>query len=189
MAKFIRVTCPSALCGKEIFLDPSEVPPEGKSIICSACGVSFKVKLSRKDSPKEGIRGTDTPGLVVVIEDSRFARTQIVDALTQEGIEIVEAETAEEGIEKVIELKPKLVIVDIFLGSGNPKGLDVIRTIKKRTVAGIPANIKIIMYTVMSEEKVPLTIRKMADAFIHKGPTALFHLVEEVLRLLGEESP
>ena len=47
-------------------------------------------------------------------------------------------------------------------------------------------DIKIIMYTVMSEEKVPLAIRKMADAFIHKGPTALYHLVEEVLRLLAE---
>ncbi len=42
------------------------------------------------------------------------------------------------------------------------------------------------MYTVMSEDKVPLAIRKMADAFIHKGPTALYHLVEEVLRLLAE---
>lgn len=186
MAKFIRVTCPSALCGKEIFLDPTEVPPEGKSIICSACGVSFRIKLSRKSSQKEETHDHVSRGLVVVIEDSRFARTQIIDALSQEGIEVVEAETAEEGIEKVIELRPGLVIVDIFLGSGNPKGLDVIRTIRKQTVKGIPKDVKIIMYTVMSEDKVPLAIRKMADAFIHKGPTALFHLVEEVLRLLAE---
>lgn len=186
MAKFIRVNCPSSLCGKEIFLDPTEVPPEGKSVICSACGVSFKIKLSKKMEEKQVIHSHGSRGLVVVIEDSRFARTQIVDALVQEGIEIVEAETAEEGLEKVIELKPGLVIVDIFLGSGNPKGLDVIRTIRKRTEDGMPKDIKIIMYTVMSEDKVPLAIRKMADAFIHKGPTALYHLVEEVLRLLAE---
>jgi CheY-like chemotaxis protein len=186
MAKFIRVNCPSSLCGKEIFLDPTEVPSEGKSVICSACGISFKIKLSKKLADRQEIRDPGTRGLVVVLEDSRFARTQIADALAQEGIEIVEAETAEEGLEKVIELKPKLVIVDIFLGSGNPKGLDVIRTIRKRTDGEIPKDIKIIMYTVMSEDKVPLAIRKMADAFIHKGPTALYHLVEEVLRLLAE---
>lgn len=174
------------MCGKEIFLDPTEVPPEGKSVICSACGISFKIKLSKKIAERQEVRDHGTRGLVVVLEDSRFARTQIADALTQEGIEIVEAETAEEGLEKVIELKPKLVIVDIFLGSGNPKGLDVIRTIRKRTDGEIPKDIKIIMYTVMSEDKVPLAIRKMADAFIHKGPTALYHLVEEVLRLLAE---
>ncbi len=187
MAKFIRVNCPSSTCGKEIFLDPTEVPAEGKSVICSACGVSFKIKLSRKNSDRNEIRDRGARGLVVVIEDSRFARTQIVDALVQEGIEIVEAETAEEGLEKVVDLKPKVVIVDIFLGSGNPKGLDVVRTIRKRTEDGFPKDIKIIMYTVMSEDKVPLAIRKMADAFIHKGPTALYHLVEEVLRLLAEE--
>jgi CheY-like chemotaxis protein len=186
MAKFIRVNCPSSLCGKEIFLDPTEVPPEGKSVICSACGISFKIKLSKKIAERQEVHDHGTRGLVVVLEDSRFARTQIADALTQEGIEIVEAETAEEGLEKVIELKPKLVIVDIFLGSGNPKGLDVIRTIRKRADGEIPKDIKIIMYTVMSEDKVPLAIRKMADAFIHKGPTALYHLVEEVLRLLAE---
>jgi CheY-like chemotaxis protein len=186
MAKFIRVNCPSPSCGKEIFLDPTEVPPEGKSVICSACGVSFRIKLSKRNTERQEVHDHGTRGLVVVIEDSRFARTQIVDALSQEGIEIVEAETAEEGLEKVIELKPGLVIVDIFLGSGNPKGLDVIRTIRKRTEDGMPKDVKIIMYTVMSEDKVPLAIRKMADAFIHKGPTALYHLVEEVLRLLAE---
>jgi CheY-like chemotaxis protein len=186
MAKFIRVNCPSSLCGKEIFLDPTEVPAEGKSVICSACGVSFKIKMSKKNVDRNEIHEHGARGLVVVIEDSRFARTQIVDALVQEGIEIVEAETAEEGLEKVIELKPKVVIVDIFLGSGNPKGLDVVRTIRKKTDAGFPKDVKIIMYTVMSEDKVPLAIRKMADAFIHKGPTALYHLVEEVLRLLAE---
>jgi predicted Zn finger-like uncharacterized protein len=180
MAKFVRVICPS--CSKDIYMDPSEVPESGKSVICSSCGTTFKVKLGKKDKQPDENRGIDfsTRPRVVVIEDSKFARTQIVEALGEEGITVVEAETAEDGLKIVRELQPSVVIVDIFLGIGNPQGLDIIRTIKK----GSPEDIKVVMYTVMSEEKVPLAVRKMTDSFVHKGPTALFHLREEVIRLL-----
>jgi CheY-like chemotaxis protein len=188
MSKFIKAKCPS--CGKEIFLDPTEVPDQGKSVICSSCATPFKVKISGKKDTSGDVRrrsiGPGGSGLVVVIEDSKFARTQIIDALTEEGIEVVEAETADEGMNWIIELRPTLIIVDLFLGTGNPQGLDIIRNVKKRTDRRIPEGIKIITYTIMSEEKVPLAIRKMTDSFVHKGPTALFHLREEVLRLLNE---
>lgn len=186
MSKFVKVICPS--CRKEIFFDPSEVHDEGKNIICSNCATSFKVKLGKKNKKSGPIGKKEVPskGLVVIIEDSRFARLQIVDALKEEGIKVIESETAAEGLAKVIDYKPKIVIVDIYLGLANPEGLDVIRKIRKRLVGDIPKDIKVIMYTVMSEEKVPLAIRKMSDAFVHKGPTSLFHLREEVLRLLDE---
>jgi len=183
MAKFVRVICPS--CGKDIYMDPSEVPESGKSVICSSCGTTFKVKLGKKDKQPSESRGIDssTKARVVVIEDSRFARTQIVEALNGEGIAVVEAETAEDGLRMVRELQPSVVVVDIFLGIGNPQGLDIIRSIKKGA-EGSSDDIKVVMYTVMSEEKVPLAVRKMTDSFVHKGPTALFHLREEVIRLL-----
>lgn len=191
MSKFIKAKCPS--CGKEIFLDPTEVPDQGKSVICSSCATPFKVKIGKKDVSRDRQRisagagaGVGRRGLVVVIEDSKFARTQIVDALTEEGIEVVEAETAEEGINWIIELHPRVIIVDLFLGTGNPQGLDIIRNVRKRIDRRIPEGIKIITYTIMSEEKVPLAIRKMTDSFVHKGPTALFHLREEVLRLMNK---
>ncbi|MBN1571848.1 MAG: response regulator [Deltaproteobacteria bacterium] len=189
MTKFIKATCPS--CSKEIFLDPTEVPDQGKSVICSSCATPFKVKIGKRDAGGGGARdkvATDTAkrGLVVVIEDSKFARTQIVEALSEEGIEVVEAETAEDGINWILELHPKVIIVDLFLGTGNPQGLDIIRNVRKRIDKRIPEGIRIITYTIMSEEKVPLAIRKMTDSFVHKGPTALFHLREEVLRLLNE---
>jgi len=186
MPQFVKVICPN--CAKEIFIDPSEVPAEGKNVICSSCATGFKIKLGKKE--KSESRGDGAPsrrGLVIAIEDSKFARTQIIDALKEEGVEVIGIETAEEGLQKIVELKPKVVIVDIFLGVGNPEGLDVVRTIKKGLKEGIPKDIKVIMYTVMSEDKAPLAIRKMADSFIHKGPTALFHLREEVMRLLEEK--
>jgi CheY-like chemotaxis protein len=166
-------------------MDPSEVPESGKSVICSSCGTTFKVKLGKKDKQPTENRGIDfsTKARVVVIEDSKFARTQIVEALNGEGIAVVEAETADEGLRMVRELQPSVVVVDIFLGIGNPQGLDIIRSIKKGSEES-PEDIKVVMYTVMSEEKVPLAVRKMTDSFVHKGPTALFHLREEVIRLL-----
>ena len=183
MSGFVKAVCPS--CGKDIFVDPSEVPKGGKSVICSSCGTAFKVKLGTKDDIGH-VKETDLKraGLVVAIEDSKFARTQIIETLSEDGIDVVGTETAEDGIQKIIELKPKVVIIDIFLGAGNPEGLDVIRIIKKGLKGGIPEDLKVIMYTVMSEDKIPLAIRKMVDSFIHKGPTALFHLREEVLRFL-----
>lgn len=167
-------------------MDPSEVPESGKSVICSSCGTTFKVKLGKKDKQPSENKEVDylTKPRVVVIEDSKFARTQIIEALGEEGIAVVEAETAEEGLKIVREIQPSVVIVDIFLGIGNPQGLDIIRTIKKGSTQGSPDEIKVVMYTVMSEEKVPLAVRKMTDSFVHKGPTALFHLREEVIRLL-----
>jgi predicted Zn finger-like uncharacterized protein len=185
MSKFVKVTCPN--CAKEIFMDPSEVPKEGKSVICSACATSFRVKFGKKETAEPKKAPSHVKRQVVAIEDSKFARTQITDALLEEGIEVIGVETAGEGIKKIIEFKPKVVIVDIFLGAGNPQGLDVIRGIKKGLHEGINKDIKIIMYTIMSEDKVPLAIRKMADSFIHKGPTALFHLREEVHRLLSQK--
>lgn len=184
MSSFVKAVCPS--CGKGIFVDPSEVPNGGKGVICSSCGTAFKVKLGKKDDDINHVRaaGLKKAGPVVAIEDSKFARTQIIETLSEDGIDVVGMETAEEGIQKIIELKPKVVIIDIFLGAGNPEGLDVIRTIKKGLNKEIPKDIKVIMYTVMSEDKIPLAIRKMVDSFIHKGPTALFHLREEVLRFL-----
>jgi len=187
MSKFIKTKCPN--CSKEIFLDSAEVPGQGKGVICSSCATSFRIKISKKETNEtKQMTSNETAkrGLVVVIEDSKFARTQIVDLLVEEGIEVVEAETAEEGIDWIVELNPKVIIVDLFLGTGNPEGLDIIRNVRKRLDKRIPEDIKIIAYTVMSEEKVPLTIRKMCDSFVHKGPTALFYLREEVCRLLDE---
>ncbi len=187
MPTTIKAKCPN--CKKGIFLNSDEVPDEGKAVICSSCATSFRIKISKKEANETKQKsGTDSAkkGLVVVIEDSRFARSQIVDLLVEEGIEIVEAETAEDGINWIVELQPKVIIVDLFLGTGNPEGLDIIRNVKKRLDKRIPENIKIIAYTIMSEEKVPLTIRKMCDSFVHKGPTALFYLREEVFRLLDE---
>lgn len=184
MSSFVKAVCPS--CGKDIFVDPSEVPDGGKSVICSSCGTAFKVKLGKKNDDAVSVKGSGAKrsGCVVAIEDSKFARTQIIETLSEDGIDVVGIETAKEGIQKIIELKPKVVIIDIFLGTGNPEGLDVIRTIKKGLNKEIPKDVKVVMYTVMSEDKIPLAIRKMADSFIHKGPTALFHLREEVLRFL-----
>jgi len=52
---------------------------------------------------------------ILIIEDDKFLRELIVKKLVKEGYEISEAVDGEEGIKKVKEEKPDLVLLDLIL--------------------------------------------------------------------------
>ncbi|MEX0279767.1 MAG: response regulator [Arenibacterium sp.] len=74
---------------------------------------------------------------VLAIDDSRTIREMLRAALTQGGFDVFVAEDGVEGIEKLPEVKPDVVITDINMPRLD--GFGVIETIRAESVyAGLP---------------------------------------------------
>jgi len=52
---------------------------------------------------------------ILIVEDDKFLRELIAQKLTKEGYEVSEAIDGEEGIKKIQEEKPNLVLLDLIL--------------------------------------------------------------------------
>ena len=52
---------------------------------------------------------------ILIIEDDKFLRELIVQKLLKEGYDVSEAVDGEEGIKKIKETKPSLVLLDLIL--------------------------------------------------------------------------
>ena len=65
---------------------------------------------------------------ILIIEDDKFLRELIIQKLGKEGYEIVEAAEGEEGLRKMKEEKPDLVLLDLILPGID--GFEVLRRAK-----------------------------------------------------------
>jgi len=77
------------------------------------------------------------PQKILIIEDDEFLRELITQKLVKEDFEISEAVDGEEGIKKIKEEKPDLVLLDLILPGID--GFEVLSRMKKElTLAPIP---------------------------------------------------
>lgn len=83
---------------------------------------------------------------VLIVDDAKFMRTLVKDALSQAGHEIIgEAENGVEAVEKYKELKPDLVTMDITMREKD--GIEASEEILK-----LDQNARIIMVTALGQE-------------------------------------
>jgi len=74
---------------------------------------------------------------ILIVEDDKFLRDLIAQKLTREGFNMIEATDGEEGVTKIKEEKPDLVLLDLILPGID--GFDVLAKIKEDPVlAEIP---------------------------------------------------
>lgn len=74
---------------------------------------------------------------ILIIEDDKFLRELIAQKLIKEDFEISEAVDGEEGIKKIKEEKPDLILLDLILPGID--GFEVLSRMKKEsTLASIP---------------------------------------------------
>ena len=52
---------------------------------------------------------------ILIVEDDKFLRELIVKKLSNEGYDVVEAVDGEQGIQKIKDAKPDLVLLDLIL--------------------------------------------------------------------------
>jgi two-component system alkaline phosphatase synthesis response regulator PhoP len=117
---------------------------------------------------------------ILVIDDDASISKLLSDVLTEEGFSVTTASCGEEGIKKVRQSKPNLVILDLRLPDMD--GFQICQTLKKdKSVSSIP----IIMLTVKSTKSSTVAGLEMgADDYIVKpfNQEELVARVKTVLR-------
>ena len=117
---------------------------------------------------------------ILVIEDDKFLRRLITQRLTKEGYNTSEATNGEEGIKKVKEEKPDLVLLDLILPEIN--GFEVLSRIKgDPDLAPIPV---IILTNVDQKEDMEKGLRMGAVDYLIKAHLTPGEIVERIKNVL-----
>lgn len=116
---------------------------------------------------------------VLVVDDSEVLRKIVSFNLTREGYSVDEAKDGKEALEKLQQIKPDLVILDIMMPYVD--GFEVLRRMRKDPEL---ANIPVIMLTAKGGEDDPKTALELgANGFLTK-PFSPIKLLEEVRRVI-----
>ncbi len=71
---------------------------------------------------------TPNPKKILVVDDSKFARTILVNGLKKEGFNVIEAENGQEAVEITKIEKPNLIIMDVVMPVLN--GIEATKVLK-----------------------------------------------------------
>ena len=120
-----------------------------------------------------------TPVILVAIDDDPHALELIAEGLQQEGLEILTACDAGEGLRLVLRRRPQIVLVDLVMPKLN--GIEVL----ERIMATAPETEVILITANYSTESAVEAIRKGASDYLNK-PLSLDLLNERVSKLIEE---
>jgi len=113
---------------------------------------------------------------ILIIEDDKFLRELIAQKLFKEGYNIIEAIDGEEGIKKVKEEKPNLVLLDLILPGID--GFEVLSQIKEdSSLAQIPV---IILSNLGQKEDVEKGLKLGAIDFLIKAHFTPGEIIEKI---------
>jgi len=117
---------------------------------------------------------------ILIIEDDKFLRELIVKKLVKEGYEISEAVDGEEGIKKVKEEKPDLVLLDLILPGID--GFEVLsRTKEDPALSQIPV---IILSNLGQKEEVERGLKLGAIDYLIKAHFTPGEIIEKIRVIL-----
>ena len=117
---------------------------------------------------------------ILVIEDDKFLRELIARKLSDDGFVIIEAMDGEEGIKKVKEEKPDLILLDLILPSID--GFEVLSQIKKdENLKSIPV---IILSNFGQREEVEKGLKMGAVDYLIKAHFTLGEIIEKMKNIL-----
>ena len=116
---------------------------------------------------------------ILISDDAAFMRMMIKDILTKNGYNVVgEAENGAKGVEKYVELKPDLVLMDITMPE-----MDGIQALKK--IKEADASATVIMCSAMGQQAMVIeSIQAGAKDFIVK-PFQADRVLEAVKKVVG----
>jgi len=117
---------------------------------------------------------------ILIIEDDKFLRELIVKKLVKEGYEISEAVDGEEGVKKVKEEKPDLVLLDLILPGID--GFEVLsRTKEDPALSQIPV---IILSNLGQKEEVERGLKLGAIDYLIKAHFTPGEIIEKIRAIL-----
>ena len=117
---------------------------------------------------------------IVCAEDDKMISTSLVEGFTAAGFEVTPAYDGEEALEKIKEIKPDVVVLDIMM----PKldGIGVVWEMKSHDeISGTP----VVMLTNLSD---PATISKILEAgvtdYLLKSEQSIDQIVDKVKEVM-----
>jgi CheY-like chemotaxis protein len=123
--------------------------------------------------------------VVLLIDDSRFARTANARALTRSGFEVVATEDGQAAVEVARENRPDVILLDLMLP--NVTGVEVLRRLKADSQTH---SIPVIVVSSLSQKNKSALLRDGAADMLEKTDDLLRNdsaaLVEAVHRVLKE---
>ncbi len=113
---------------------------------------------------------------ILIIEDDKFLRELIVRKLNQENFDVVEAVDGEEGIKKIKETTPDLLLLDLILPGMD--GFEVLSKIKEDpATASIPV---VILSNLGQREDVERGLKLGAVDYLVKAHFTPNEIIEKV---------
>ncbi|MGM0439027.1 MAG: response regulator [Patescibacteria group bacterium] len=117
---------------------------------------------------------------ILVVEDDKFLREMITRKLDKEGYDVSQAVDGEEGLEKIREIKPDLILLDLIMpGVG---GFEVLEEAKDDTeIQDIPI---VILSNLGQKSEVERGLDLGAEDFLikaHFTPKEIIKKVKEVI--------
>ena len=117
---------------------------------------------------------------ILIIEDDKFLRELISQKLTKEGFPISEAIDGEEGIKKIKEEKPGLILLDLILPGID--GFEVLSQMKEDpSVSSIPV---IILSNLGQKEDVEKGLKLGAVDYLIKAHFTPGEIIEKIKAVL-----
>lgn len=125
---------------------------------------------------------------ILVIDDDPDVQAAVKTTLGSKGYEMVSAFNGDEGLRKVVEERPDLIILDVIMPGKH--GFDVCRELKSDPKYHFFSQIPVLMLTVYPEDrdKMHLSMREgmmmEAEDYLQKpfDPQELLSRVEELLK-------
>lgn len=119
---------------------------------------------------------------IIIIEDDDFFRGLISKKLLFEGFDVYMAVNGEEGIEKIKELKPSLVLLDLLLPTID--GFDVLSKIKQDShTTSTPV---IILSNLDNRTDIEKGLKLGAVDYLIKSQVTPETIIEKVKKVLGK---
>lgn len=118
---------------------------------------------------------------ILIIEDDKFLRELIVQKLLKEGYDVTEGFDGEEGLKKLNEEKPNLVLLDLIL-----PGIDGFEVLQKAKQNPETANIPILVLSNLGErESMEKGLKLGAADFLVKAQFTPGEIISKIKTLLA----
>ncbi|MBI4101509.1 MAG: response regulator [Candidatus Nealsonbacteria bacterium] len=117
---------------------------------------------------------------ILIVEDDKFLRELMAQKLVREGYDILESVDGEDGLKKVKNEKPDLVLLDLILPSMD--GFEVLSRIKEEVPEGAPP--VIILSNLGQKEDVEKGLKLGAVDYLIKAHFTPGEIIEKVKNVL-----
>ncbi len=126
---------------------------------------------------------TENKKTVLIVEDDLALRKVLVDKLTDENFEILEAGDGEVGLEHALKEHPALILLDIFM----PRMDGITMLSKLRSADAWGKHVRVIVLTNSTDAQTIATVSGFGDTdFLIKSEWSLEALVARIRERLGE---